>query len=40
MKKLIAVLALVTLIAAPTFAQSANAAPMSPASSSFGGNGY
>jgi len=25
---------------APTFAQSANAAPMSPASSSFGSNGY
>jgi hypothetical protein len=40
MKKLIAVLALATLIAVPTFAQSGNAAPVSPASSSFGGNGY
>jgi hypothetical protein len=40
MKKLIAVLALATLIAVPTFDQSGNAAPMSPASSSFGGNGY
>ena len=29
-----------TLMAAPTFAQPANAAPMSPASSSFGSNGY
>ena len=40
MKTLIAALALVTLIAVPTFAPSANAAPMSPASSSFGSNGY
>ena len=40
MKSLIAALALATLIAAPTFAQPANAAPMSPASSSFGSNGY
>jgi hypothetical protein len=36
MKKLIAVLALATLIAVPTFDQSGNAAPVSPASSSFG----
>jgi hypothetical protein len=36
MKALIAALALATLIAAPTFAHSANATPMSPASSSFG----
>jgi hypothetical protein len=40
MKKLIAVLALATLIAVPTFAQSGNAAPVSPGSSSFGVNGY
>jgi hypothetical protein len=40
MKKLIAALALVTLIAVPTFTQSANAADVSPASSSFGENGY
>jgi hypothetical protein len=40
MKKFIAALALVTLIAVPTFAQSANAATVSPASSSFGDNGY
>ena len=40
MKALIAALALATLIAAPTFAEPANAAPMSPASSSFGSNGY
>jgi hypothetical protein len=40
MKALIAALALATLIAAPTFAHPANAAPMSPASSSFGSNGY
>jgi hypothetical protein len=37
---LIAALTLATLIAVPTFAQPANAAPMSPASSSFGSNGY
>jgi hypothetical protein len=36
MKKLIAVLALATLIAVPTFDQLGNAAPVSPASSSFG----
>jgi hypothetical protein len=40
MKALIAALALATLIAMPTFAPSASAAPMSPASSSFGSNGY
>jgi hypothetical protein len=40
MKALVAALALATLIAMPTFTQSANAAPMSPASSSFGSNGY
>ena len=40
MKALIAALALATLMAAPTFAHPANAAPMSPASSSFGSNGY
>jgi hypothetical protein len=40
MKALVAALALATLIAIPTFTQSASAAPMSPASSSFGSNGY
>ncbi len=40
MKTLIAALALAMLIAVPTFAPPANAAPVSPASSSFGGNGY
>jgi hypothetical protein len=40
MKSLIAALALATLIAVPMFAQSASVAPVSPASSSFGGNGY
>jgi hypothetical protein len=40
MKKLIAALALVTLIAVPTFAPFAHAATVSPASSSFGDNGY
>jgi hypothetical protein len=40
MKVLIAAFALATLIAIPTFAQLANAAPVSPASSSFGSNGY
>jgi hypothetical protein len=39
MKALIAALALATLIAVPTFAQPANAAPVSPASSSFGRGG-
>jgi hypothetical protein len=40
MKKLIAILTIVTLIAVPTFFQSVSAAPVSPSSSSFGGNGY
>jgi hypothetical protein len=40
MKTLIAALALAALIAVPTFTLPANAAPMSPASSSFGSNGY
>src|SRR6478672_4281441 len=40
MKKLIAALAIVTLIAVPTFVRSVSAAPVSPSSSSFGGNGY
>jgi hypothetical protein len=40
MKALIAALALATLIAVPTLAPSANAAPVSPASSAFGSNGY
>jgi hypothetical protein len=40
MKALIAALALTTLIAVSTFAPTANAAPMSPGSSSFGSNGY
>jgi hypothetical protein len=40
MKALVAALALATLIAIPTFTQSVSAAPMSPASSSFGSNGY
>ena len=39
MKTLIAALALALLIAAPTFTQEANA-QVSPASSSFGSNGY
>jgi hypothetical protein len=39
MKMFIAALALAALIAIPTFAP-ANAAPVSPASSSFGSNGY
>src|SRR5262245_14004902 len=38
MKALVAALALATLIAAPTFAHPANAAPMSPSSSSFSSN--
>ena len=33
-------LALILLIAIPSFTQTANAAPVSPASSAFGGNGY
>jgi hypothetical protein len=40
MKMFVAALALAVLIAVPTFTQGANAAPMSPASSSFGSNGY
>jgi hypothetical protein len=40
MKTLIAALALAMLIAVPIFSPPANAAPVSPASSSFGGNGY
>jgi len=40
MKTFIAALALALLIAVPTFTHSANAAPTSPASSSFGSNGY
>jgi len=40
MKALIAALALATVIAASIFAQPANAAPVSPANSSFGSNGY
>jgi len=40
MKMLFAALALAALIALPTFTPPANAAPVSPASSSFGSNGY
>jgi len=40
MKKFFAVLALVAMIAVPTLAQTANAATVSPSSSSFGDNGY
>ena len=40
MKAFITALALATLIAIPMLTPSANAAPMSPASSSFGSNGY
>jgi hypothetical protein len=40
MKKLIAVVTIFTLMAAPIFVQSVSAAPVSPSSSSFGGNGY
>jgi hypothetical protein len=40
MRKFIAALALISLIAIPTLTQTANAAPVSPASSSFGSNGY
>jgi len=38
MKGLVAALALAALIAVPTFAPPVNAAPVSPASSSFGSN--
>jgi hypothetical protein len=40
MKALIAALALITMIAIPTFTQTASAAPVSPSSSGFGDNGY
>jgi hypothetical protein len=40
MKTIIAALALAALISIPTFNAAANAAPVSPASSSFGSNGY
>jgi Tfp pilus assembly protein FimT len=40
MRIFVAVLALILLIAIPSFTQTANAAPVSPASSAFGGNGY
>jgi hypothetical protein len=40
MKKLIAALALVTMIGIPTLTVSANAADVSPASPAFGDNGY
>jgi len=40
MKRLITVLAIVTLIAVPISVQSISAASVSPSSSSFGGNGY
>jgi len=40
MKKFVAALALMSLIAIPSLTESANAAPVSPSSSSFGGNGY
>jgi hypothetical protein len=40
MKKFIAVLAFLTAFSVPLAAQSASAGPVSPASSSFGGNGY
>jgi hypothetical protein len=40
MKKLIAALALATMIAIPTLTVSANAADVSPSSSTFGDNGY
>ena len=40
MRKFIAALALISLIAIPTLTQTASATPVSPSSSSFGGNGY
>jgi hypothetical protein len=40
MRKSIAALALVSLIVIPSLTQTVNAAPVSPASSAFGGNGY
>jgi hypothetical protein len=40
MRKFIAALALISLIAIPSLTQTANAATVSPASSAFGDNGY
>jgi hypothetical protein len=40
MRKFIAALALISLIAIPILTQTASAAPVSPSSSSFGSNGY
>ena len=40
MKTIIAALALAALISIPALNATANAAPVSPASSSFGSNGY
>jgi hypothetical protein len=40
MKKFIAALALISLIAIPTLSGTANAALVSPSSSAFGDNGY
>ncbi len=40
MRKFIAALALISLIAIPTLTQTANAADVSPSSPAFGDNGY
>ena len=40
MKKFIAALALISLIAIPSLTVTANAAPVSPSSPAFGSNGY
>ena len=40
MRKFIAALALISLIAIPSLTVTANAAPVSPSSSAFGSNGY
>jgi hypothetical protein len=40
MRKFIAALALISLITIPSLTVTANAAPVSPSSSSFGSNGY
>jgi hypothetical protein len=40
MRKFIAALAVVSLIVIPSLTQTANAAPVSPASPAFGSNGY
>jgi hypothetical protein len=40
MRKFIAVLALLTAFGVPLAVQTASAAPVSPSSSAFGGNGY